>query len=119
MILSVPLIELLRIWAELTSAYYGRASHGDVAEIYAYRLMVRSPKAEKDIVEAKGNIAWHSLHRDKFISAAKALCELCELFRDEFECRITIDGYQLSEWRFLHTSENGVLFDHRAHVKVN
>lgn len=55
---SVSVNAIVGIWTELDDAYHGRHGFGgSVAEIYAYRLMPRDPRAENGSETARGELA--------------------------------------------------------------
>ncbi len=105
-ILTVPTLELLRIWSELEQAYHNEHGYGgDTAEIYAYRLQRRNPIRENARDEYR-----EKAEEEAGAEAADVLYDICALFAAERECEIEIDGYALSAWM-------GPLV-HRAHVRV-
>ena len=115
-ILHVSTFELTRLWGELVEAYHGVNNYGGtVAELYAYRLMPYSPT-----VHVSSSLAYQ--RADTYLQAAQevqrhaagALRELCELFAEEWECAVMIEGKPPLVW----ARENGPYFGRRAHVEV-
>lgn len=118
-LLSIPLVELLKLWGELTEALNGcNGFGGDTAELYAYRFTGRSPLAE----EAK---AWTSRNAtppdlmvkaldERAAEAGSALIALLDLFERVHEVRLVVDG----DPAWLDRHRGGFAFVHRVHVQA-
>lgn len=107
-LLGIPTLELMELWAELVKAYHNCNKYGgNVAEIYAYRFMRYSPQADEHKNEK------YIKERNAF--AADALKELCVLFSEKYDCKISIDSLTIGRWRSV-VEDN---WEHRAHVLVN
>lgn len=114
MIPSMSMRQALNVWEELVDAYHGRNGYGsDTAEIYAYRLLERSPSAE-----ASASFATE-LHRkaieEQASEAAFNLACLLHHFRETHNgVRIAVEGVPFTGVRSTPLDP----FDHRVHVKV-
>ena len=112
-LLEVDTLELLRLWGEFTEALHGVHPYGGhTAEIYGYRFQKYSPFAHTSGTEA-GAAELEELDA----KAANTLAALVDLFRQEYDCRATIDGMTCEGWA------RAVLFDglrlsRRAHVRI-
>ncbi len=100
--------QLMRLWYELTTAYCGcNGFGGNTAEIYAYVLREDSPTRylakhiQEDILKSN-------------TEAASTLARACQIFSENYTCKIQIDGLEPELW--LAAIKDS--FDHRAHVKV-
>jgi len=102
------------IWDELKDAYRNCNGYGgDTAEIYSYRLEEYSP----GVHNRRGDIP-EMFKEDAVriaVDAANALLEIIVLFREKYECRITINGLTIPQWKKEIKKE--ILF-HRYHVKI-
>ena len=107
--------QALGIWDELVNAYYDCNGYGgQTAEIYSYHLEQYSPGvhlSKNDVPEMFKEDA-----KRIFIDAAMALLELIQMFKEKYNCEITIDGFSISEWRKGITKYDGL--GHRYHIKV-
>jgi len=74
---------LLVIWGELVQAYCGKNKLGDVAEIYAYQLMPRDPRADAGQVDAQERRA---------ALAVQSLHNILLKFSEDFNCAVYVDG---------------------------
>lgn len=107
-LLSIPLGEMLDLWAEIREADLGVNGYGgDVAELYAYRFVGRSPSAEMDVPDGR---------ELQSLEAADALLALCREYELRRECMVEIETP--NGWRRCGgwLAEGG--FDHRVHVRV-
>lgn len=113
-LLEVSTFELMKLWGELIEAWYGKASHGHVIEIYSYRLAAPSIYANL--------LPESTIAHQEYEARAIRLHALLTLFDECYECKsISIgvnrdnDGTLLSpDWeRCIPTP-----FDYRVHVKV-
>lgn len=116
-LLRVSMLELLKLWGDLTEAYHGVHSYGgNVAEIYAYRLMPYSPVVHMPhSEELKQTDTWKDANSRLVYNAALALRELCEIFQAAYNCTTLIDGVLPSTW---FEYGGGKEFAHRVHVTV-
>lgn len=111
MLPTIPLNELLALWAELVEAEHGVNSYGgDTAELYAYRFTGRSPCSELD--HMKVTQLGRQSKMAMAASAGHALEWLLKSFASERDVRIEVDGVPLVRF---HPG----LFDHRVHVRVS
>lgn len=107
MLLDVPTLELMKLWAELVEAYHGHNGYGgDTAELYACRFQRNDPRLAHENMRDEAR-------RENGIASAPDLVELVELFCEEYDCAALIDGHAPTEW-----SKMVQCFDHRAHVKI-
>ena len=116
-LLSVPTLELMRLWGELVEAYHGVHRSGSTeAELYAYRLMPYNPLAHGDTGEGfRATEMCQAAIREMHSQAARALVALCEQFAADYQCRVMINGYVPQMW---WETGGGDQFGHRAHVEV-
>lgn len=112
-LLTVNVLELMKLWGELTEARLGKNGFGgDTAEIYAYRFTAYNPLAHG-----------HTRHGDMSKQAvddcdglaANCLAALCEEFERAYECTVKIDEDSIKGW-LIGRSETP--YDWRAHVQV-
>ena len=108
-LLEVPMLQLMRLWAELVEAYHDKNKFGgNVAEIYAYRFEAYSPFAHsvesKAAAEELGQIA---------LKASRQLYALLLLFATEYDCVVEVNGNK--QWRYLPDTP----FYHRAHITIH
>lgn len=100
--------QLIRLWSELEQAYYGDNKYGgNTAEIYAYTVMEYSPA----LCMARGTFESHK--QEAYRQAAETLFDVLQLFRDQRDCSILVDGQPFTDW-----IGDDPIFDHRVHVKV-
>lgn len=103
------------IWDELLSSYYDNNGYGgQTAEIYSYRLEEYSPGVHKarDIVPDM----FKSDEKRIAVDAAMALLGIIKLFLETHECKITIEGLTVAQWKKEISKGTGLF--HRYHVKV-
>lgn len=111
-LMTVTPLALVGIWGDLVEAYHDVNSYGgDVAEIYAYRLMPYSPLVHSQVKPNSDKAALIALH------AANALCAIIEEFCSAYECSALVDGVPMAEWCSLNNMGRH-RFDHRCHVKI-
>lgn len=99
--------QALDIWSELWQAYYGKNGYGgDVAEIYAYRLMPNIPTLnyQGDTFKNSTAIAYRQ--------AQTSLYNLLDKFAEDNDCRIFVDKMSLLDWM----ETDG--FNHRCHIQI-
>ncbi len=103
MICSISLDQALGIWSDLWQAYYGENGYGgDTAEIYAYRLIGRSPLLTvSNDEELLREIGWE---------AYKNLQSFLTKFHQEVDCEIKVDDIPLHKWY--------EPLIHRCHVQI-
>lgn len=107
--------QAIGVWDELVDAYYDRNGFGgQTAEIYSYRLEEYRPSVHlhqfnvpEMFKEDATKIA---------VDAANTLLELIELFKEKYNCKITIDGLSISEFHKEIKKFDGMA--HRYHVKI-
>ena len=106
---NISMNQALSIWSDLWQAYYGKHGYGgDIAEIYAYRLMPYSPTYNHEGETFKeGNEKIES-------DAAFAMRTIAWKFANDNDCLVTIDGEDVDIWRY-----HNPLFSHCCHVKVS
>ena len=100
---SISMKNALHLWSELEAAYFGINKYGgNVAEIYAYRLIPNHPSygANKE------------LDAELDLERASALHSILTEFNKHRGCLIKINDRTLGNW--LITEE----FGHRAHISV-
>lgn len=116
-LLRIPVLELLKLWGDLTEAYHGvNVYGGNEAEIYAYRLTPYSPTVHGPHGEEfRRTNAWKEANAQVVYGAALALRELCEIFQHEYNCTTLIDGLLPSTWFEYGDSKE---FVYRVHVTV-
>lgn len=103
--INLSINQLLDVWNELVRAYYGENAYGgNVAEIYAFRLMPSSPLAEQGDYGAQS---------DRAARAAESLAAVMRKFSEYFDCAVYLEGYRQDE-----TIASIFLRDGRVHVKV-
>lgn len=105
--------QVARLWADLEDAYHGKASHGDTAEVYAYRLLPLDPifVSASQLLNPEGDYA-ESL-RDNAGLARDALVAVGRAFESRRSVKLDIDGYWTLE---AYAVAPG--FTHRVHVRV-
>lgn len=97
--MNISIHQACTVWNDLRDAMEGKASHGNEAEIYAYRLMPNTPILS---IAAK-------------IKAAKSLIALIDLFRETYpDYYAFIDGYDYHNW----AEQEQATFDHRVKVEM-
>lgn len=103
---GVSLDQLLGIWGELVSAYWGQGCYtSHVAELYAYRLLRFDPKILHD--------AWaKQVRAEQALEARRSLVAIVRRFERAWDCRCMLDGVWVDEW------ERTAFYDHRCHVEV-
>ena len=100
--------QAVEIYDDLRSAYENNASHGDEAQIYAYRLLSNDPRMLNSAKEYRKDPV--DLRR-----ASQSLGEIIDMFKERYnEARILIEGINYKTW----IKKYGHEFDHRVHVKV-
>lgn len=105
------LLQFLGVWAELEAAYYGENSYGgNVAEIYAYRLLVLAPLDPTG--ENRGAVAAREMERllQMFVSVHVDARFGVEVGYRKFEPFIPVDV----------SGRPGTLesFNHRIHLRI-
>lgn len=106
---TLSLVQALDIWSELEMCYYDdNAYGGNIAEIYAYRLLPNMPA--QNVIHSPEMDAHY---REDYRNAAQALVDLCNLFMKERVCHVDIEDLAPDKWLAL-----GDVFDHRVHVEV-
>ncbi|MCP4990874.1 MAG: hypothetical protein GY928_33985 [Colwellia sp.] len=113
-ILQVNAFELMKLYSELTEAYYGVNSYGgNIAEIYMYRLKNYNPTIHS---KSKGK------HKKKEVERLEMLCArqlvgLVKLFCKERHCTANINGSSPDD--FLRESQaDGDVFNIRVKVEI-
>lgn len=111
-LMTVSPFTLVTIWADLVEAYHGVANCGEMAEIYAYRLMPYSPRAH-----AQGDKV---LAHEIAVQAANALCAIVEEFCSDFHynCVAQIDNLTIEQWCRAHNYGGGRVYDYRCYVRI-
>jgi|SRR3989339_361252 len=100
--INLSINQLLVIWGELVSAYFGKNKFGgDTAEIYVSSLMSRSPLAERGDVEAQARVA---------ALADQSLRNVMLKFSEDYDCAVYVDGVGLGGEKMADSP--------RWHVKV-
>lgn len=103
--MNISIHQACTVWNDLRDAMEGKASHGNVAEIYAYRLMPNIPSLDMKSID-------HSVDR---IRAAKSLVALIDLFRETYpDYYAFIDGNDYHFW----VDKVQANFDHRVKVEM-
>ncbi len=107
---SISTDQLLRLWGELISAYYGKSGFGgDTCEIYAYTLMRYDPV----IVHGKRDSDMRAeAERESWESAKQALLQVVKRFADDWKCECLIDGVSVLAYQDIG------IFNHRVHIQV-
>lgn len=107
-VLAISPIKLLDLWDQLHSAMNGTNTFGgDVLEFYFYRLMGSSPLAVADPNSPFLDV--------EFRDASNSLFDLCKLFEDRHDVRITLeDGSSLDTLR-----DGPDINRHRVHLRVS
>lgn len=102
-LLTIPPLELLRLWSDLVEAMHGVHQYGgNVAEIYVYRLQRRSPARELGASTT-----------DEDLAAALVFHSLLSLFRQENpSVRINVNGREFGSWVAMTPNA------HRWHVEI-
>lgn len=115
-LLTMPPLELAKLWGELVEAYHGKNGFGgDTAELYSYRFQRMNPQlhaAKIDDEDRRDEIEW-----EHYFAAGRALLSLLQQFCMDHQCSTTIDGIEAEEWAESIACDNH-RFDHRAHVKI-
>jgi len=102
-IAKISVRNALHLWTELDQAYFGVNSFGGTtAEIYAYRVVGRSP--------SRGHNAEWDKQED--LDAASALYEFLMEFKSHRNCKVKVNDLPLGPW--LKREE----FGHRVHVEI-
>jgi hypothetical protein len=109
--LDVTQRQLVRVWHHLEQAAVGKASHGYVAEVYAYAVSPRDPAAEGG--PADGGIFGRAARLSQARLAERSLAALLRLFVDVTGCTVEVDGLTIEGWE-----RAGDGFSHRCHVRV-
>jgi len=103
--INLSINQLLFVWNELVSAYYGvNAYGGNVAEIYAFRLLPCDPLAEHGDKEAQD---------ERMMLAAESLFAIMRKFSEDFRCAVYPERHGPDK-----PAANILLRDGRVHVKV-
>jgi hypothetical protein len=112
---NLSMNQALSIWEDLWQAYYNdNRFGGDVAEIYAYRLMPYNPTYHSPgSVEFCKTDTFKMAEREVCDRAKESLVALLKKFVIENKCRITVNDREVDDWGY--TNE---LFDWRCNVKV-
>lgn len=106
-LLTVPVLNLLTLWEDLVLAREGCSGFGgDTAELYAYRFMPRNPFTDDPRID-------HPYKAEAIATARLALLALLDLFAEQCEVQIEVDGMSLDRWR-----ESAIPFNHRVPVRV-
>ncbi len=117
---NLSMAQALGVWSELEAAYYGKNGFGsDTAEIYAYRLMPRSPRLEATERASPGLNSYGAQkeRHEAYIAAAHSLRALILHFEETHVVSVVVrlsetDRVPAAAW----LSDN--YFDHRLHVTV-
>lgn len=104
--------QVAQLWADLEDAYHGRASHGDTAEVYAYRLLPYDPSLAAALTRTR-HAGDEECIRDNAGLARDALVAVGRAFETRRNVKLEIDGY----WTLgAYAAAPG--FTHRVHVQV-
>lgn len=106
--------QAIGVWDELVNAYYDKTNYDThTAEIYSYRLEEFTP-------------AVHSVRRyldeykDEAIrvakEAAQTLLWLIKMFKEKYDCDITVEDMTLSEWEEKLDNDSGRYSRYHVHV---
>lgn len=110
-LLSVPTMELLKLWGELVEAFHGvNGFGGHVAEIYAYRFNRDDPRRRDS---AHGSDLHREAEREAWHEARELLHDLLSTFERVMHADCEVDG--VNRWDWWQNSDG---FGHRVHVKV-
>ena len=104
---------ILGVWSDLMSAYYGKASHGDATEIYAYRFWSYNPLIDSPGGFKIGSEARSMAIRSRIEQGVQSILDLLVYFQSRMQCKVIIDGEPLSGWHRRHWD-----FSHRAIIKI-
>ena len=108
---KVSPLSKLHLWSEFEQAYFGANGFGgNVAEIYAYRLIPRGHTYAPPGPNRTGMFAEDNEQMDR--DSAIALYELLVLFKEHRDCHIRIYDRALGPWL------KKQMFDHRVHVEI-
>lgn len=110
---DISLVSILSLWSDLADAYWGKACHGDTAEIYAYRFWQYAPTLDSPGGFKMGCDARFKAIADRHSQAVNSLLDLLEHFAKERQCSIVIDGEPMSGWHRTNWD-----FSHRAKIRV-
>ena len=115
-LLTMPPLELAKLWGELVEAYHGKNGFGgDTAELYSYRFQRMNPRLHASVMEegsAKDEAEWKH-----YFEAGRALLSLVQQFCMDSQCSATIDGIEAEKWAEKIACDDH-RFNHRAHVKI-
>ena len=101
----ISIFQAIDVWEHLTNALNKKASHGDTAEIYAYRLMPYEPKYTQSDKPSSTHC----------FNAANALFNLIIIFMDKHpNIKVFIDDKDYREWY----CQIGSDFSHRVKVRI-
>jgi hypothetical protein len=98
-LLTIPPLELCKLWGELTEACHGVHPEGgdhfalDASRFYAYCVLLdaRTLHAGPALYEQANQLRkWH---------AAQCLAELCALFAEEYSVTVLVNGCRPAEWQ--------------------
>ena len=110
MLNSISINQALDLWSELEQAYYDNNGFGgNVAEIYAYRLMPYSPLYVKG---SQQGVIWSDEAERVEGNVMDSLYELLKMFKDKRGCKIYVDGKLFGKW--IKSQRNL----HRWHITV-
>ena len=103
--------QVARLWADLEDAYQGRASHGDTAEVYAYRMLPYDPTFASALTRTRTTSDEEAI-RDNAKLARDALVSVARAFEEHRECKVFVQGANLDVF------VTGPGFTHRVPVRV-
>lgn len=119
---AMSMRQALLVWHELEMALQGKASHGDVTEIYAYRLTPTCPSLEGGLIykvlENPAAFA-HNEAKTYATQTKNDLIDVCEMFEQTAQAEIRVktsrfDSISLEEWK-----KDESHFIHRVHLHVS
>ena len=106
--------QAIGVWDELVNAYHDSNGYGGTtAEIYSYRLEEYSPGVHSARSELE-------MYREDAIriskEAAKTLLWIIKMFKEKYDCDITVEDMTLSEWEEKLDNDSGRYSRYHVHV---
>jgi hypothetical protein len=120
----LSLVQALSLWTDLEATLRAEHSYGgDVAEIYMYRLMARSPSVERYVlggcVEPASSFIGEE-GRTAIREANESLLNLLLHFARERQAHIEIERWDMKSNLFCELGDwlRTANFNHRVHVRI-
>lgn len=117
--IRLSMYQALMVWSDLEACLYGKNHYGgNVAEIYAYRLLPEDPTR---VYSMQGGELRKDADRDAGKLAARHLMELLEIFCERHECTASIEIGDRTFYPITFSNASGVVvppFTHRVRIAI-